>query len=186
MPDCTTYIPLSGSICCCSYLLSVNLTFHLVFLHFIFLSIRHTFGGLFLVAVLPPKCKKMFNFLYEYVLKRIATKFNGFTGFPVKWGDDEQKETIMKLRIVNDVQDVKGLPECCCCKTTGSYVGACPWCKLQGIADRNKAVYPSSVTFLPKVVTPSYGDRGVKVLICDVPTVLSYVLSFYLTFHHII
>jgi hypothetical protein len=104
----------------------------------------------------------MFNFLYEYVLNRIAEKFNGFTGFPVEWGDTEQKTT-MKMKIVNDVQDVKGLPQCMCCKTTGGYVGACPWCKAEGIRDRNKTVYPTAVTFLPKEPNVPWGNRGVRV-----------------------
>jgi len=105
----------------------------------------------------------------------------------VKWGDDDQKQTTMRMKIVNDVQDVKGLPEIMCCKTTGAHVGACPWCKLQGIRDRNKTVYPSAVTFLPKVVTPLFGARGKKVLIRFYHnflrfTVFSYVLLDNLTF----
>ncbi len=140
-----------------------------------------------MLAVFPPKCKEMFSFLYEFVLNRIEDKFKGFSGFPVKWGDDDQKQTTMRMKIVNDVQDVKGLPEIMCCKTTGAHVGACPWCKLQGIRDRNKTVYPSAVTFLPKVVTPLFGARGKKVLIRFYHnflrfTVFSYVLLDNLTF----
>ena len=89
----------------------------------------------------------------------------------------------MDLKIVNDVQDVKGLPLCMCCKTTGSYVGVCPWCKSQGIRDRNKTVYPTAVTFLPKVANSQYGDRGVKVLVCYyVLHFFSYLLPYNLTF----
>ena len=111
--------------------------------------VRSSFGGLFLLGVFPKNMKKGFSFYYDYLLNRMQTKFSAFTGFPVEWGDTLDK-TNMKLRVVNDVQDIKGLPNICCCKTTGSYVGACPWCKAIGIRGMGKTAYPTAVSFLPK------------------------------------
>jgi hypothetical protein len=135
-------------------------------------SVRRTFAGLFLIAVFPPKTKDMFNFLYEFVLNRLQSQSAAFTGFPVEWGDTSET-TQMTMKIVNDIQDVKGLPCVMCCKTTGGYVGACPWCKTVGIRDRTKTVYPTAVSFLPttnlthKRSSP-WGNRGPEVRIAIV------------------
>ena len=135
-------------------------------------SVRRTFAGLFLIAVFPPKTKDMFNFLYEFVLNRLQSQSAAFTGFPVEWGDTSET-TQMTMKIVNDIQDVKGLPCVMCCKTTGGYVGACPWCKTVGIRDRSKTVYPTAVSFLPttnlthKRSSP-WGNRGPEVRIAIV------------------
>jgi hypothetical protein len=129
-------------------------------------AVRRTFGGLFLVAMFPPKTKDMFNFLYEFVLRRLQDQSKAFSGFPVEWGDDK-KTTEMTMEIVCDVQDVKGLPCVMCCKTTGGYVGACPWCKTNGIRGQNKTVYPTAVTFLPTTNQPQtpWKNRGPTVCI---------------------
>ena len=48
------------------------------------------------------------------------------------------------------IEDIMGLPSGMCCKSVGSIIGACPWCKTVGVYQGKKTTYPGAITFLSR------------------------------------
>ena len=53
----------------------------------------------------------------------------------------------VKLRITRILEDGRGLADQIGCCATPSYIGACPWCRVQGIRRLGRTVYPGAIRY---------------------------------------
>jgi hypothetical protein len=108
-------------------------------------SLRSSFSGILMFAMLPQKIKNYQTF-YKAIFARLDQQgaLAPGAGF-----DIDDKATKIKIAIANKMEDVVGIPSGMCNKGVGSRNGTCCWCKARGFPCHSKMCYPGAITEMP-------------------------------------
>ena len=109
---------------------------------------RYRPEGMLLLGMLPSKTTKS-NIIvwYDAILKRMQAD-GCFDGFEI-YDAFLKKKRMYRIALHLFLEDLKGLPFVLCCSTTGTHVGVCPWCKVQGLYLMGADRYFTGILMLP-------------------------------------